>query len=200
MKRIKKVFHRHKKVIIIAVAILLIGGLVTYFIVKPKPYKVTQEEQKNIIKMNQAELGEVDVANYKELQQIERLAQEQKWDEAKQRLDSYKSVHTKLGTEKELLNTLSASICLQVADLECLDAVLVSYKELEDKARFIVLSVQVANLAKQKNQTTQAKNYFVKVKEVVDSLGGEAYIKSLIDRDKEGGFNITYTSIVEGAK
>jgi len=150
--------------------------------------------------MNQAELGEVDVANYKELQQIERLAQEQKWDEAKQRLDSYKSVHTKLGTEKELLNTLSASICLQVADLECLDAVLVSYKELEDKARFIVLSVQVANLAKQKNQTTQAKNYFVKVKEVVDSLGGEAYIKSLIDRDKEGGFNITYTSIVEGAK
>ncbi|MEK7603170.1 MAG: hypothetical protein AAB459_02930 [Patescibacteria group bacterium] len=200
MKRLKKIIRRHKKLSLFLVLGIILFASITYYILKPKPIKLTEEQKKNIAKTEQAAFSEVEMANFRELQQIEILIQQSKWDEAKQKLDNYKTIHKKIGNELEFLNTLSYSICIQIADFACLDLVLNSYKELDDKATYTTFTFQVANLAKQKNQIELSKKYFSQLKEVVDALGGENYIKSLAGRDKESGFILTYTMIVEGLR
>lgn len=182
----------------IFIGVIILSAII-YYVFTPKPVKLTEEQKKDIIKLEQAAFSEVESANFNDLQQIELLVQKGKWEEAKQKLDNYKSLHTKIGNERELLNSLSLSICLQVADFNCLDSALISFKELDDKALYITSSHQAAQLAIQKNLNQEAKKYYVQLKEVVDALGGENYLKSLAERDKESGFSLAYSTIVEGA-
>jgi hypothetical protein len=190
-----------RKKIFILTILCLVGLTVAYVVVSRKDSvlesieKVDKESEERI---NAAAFNDDQLKSLLKLQSIQSLVANSKFEEAKVALDEFEKEFGINSVNESGFIAIANSICFKLADFDCIDRVL-KYYEKENPAAYIVSNVEAGKIALSKENKELSIKYYLAALEKSDSLGGESYINDLKNKDKEGGFTLTYQEIKQGA-
>ncbi len=182
---------RSNKPILIALAIFLVIITIssaTFYFLNKDP---AQEEAQKILKENFESMKKAELPpsalDPSLLTEINQLIIQQKYTEAKTKLDQITSQSNLTQGDSLIVNSSLSNVCVQIADFECIDKV-IQFNESQNKID-VYLPVAAARKADSVGNKELSVKYYKKALDIVNANGGEEFITKL-NTNSEGTLSL----------
>lgn len=179
-----------KKKLLVAGLVVLAVALAAFFIFRDRE-PVGKEIIEGYETTKKAALAPSGIDPSKDAE-LSGLINAEKYAEARALIESLQKEEALTEFDKQMLASKKAFVCENQQDIACLVELFEASNEF-DFYRALV----VARIAKQRGDNSTARSYYQKVKQHVDSKGGEPYINELNQSAQE---QVNYAEISEGAQ